>query len=194
MSAHLRSMLGTLHPGGVILFKRNIADAAQTHALLREAQRIVGDSQCFAAWTWKAAPSIVFAMSSRRFLGRRRCCNRISETLSQAREADWPATSCAGIQHRLRAVCRLALRGIEERVGSRTVSADPHETVRYAREFLGGLRDAGILGCGKHFPGIGRRAASTAITLCRRSARTWDASVERRPGSLSRDAQGILLS
>src|SRR5271169_4451092 len=42
VSAHLRSMLGTLHPGGVILFKRNIAEAAQTHTLLREAQKTVG--------------------------------------------------------------------------------------------------------------------------------------------------------
>src|ERR1017187_8441486 len=41
VSAHLRSMLGTLHPSGVILFKRNIAEAAQTHALLREAQKTV---------------------------------------------------------------------------------------------------------------------------------------------------------
>ena len=41
VSAHLRSMLGTLHPSGVILFKRNITEAAQTYALLREAQKIV---------------------------------------------------------------------------------------------------------------------------------------------------------
>ncbi len=29
------------------------------------------------------------------------------------------------------------------------------KTVAYAREFLAGLRSAGILGCGKHFPGLG---------------------------------------
>ena len=42
VSARLRSMLGTLHPSGVILFKRNIAEAAQTYALLREGQKTVG--------------------------------------------------------------------------------------------------------------------------------------------------------
>ncbi len=41
MSARLRSMLGTLHPGGIILFQRNIEEAAQTHALLRELQKAV---------------------------------------------------------------------------------------------------------------------------------------------------------
>ena len=40
-------------------------------------------------------------------------------------------------------------------LGSRTVSADPKATVAYAREFLRGLRDSEVLGCGKHFPGLG---------------------------------------
>ena len=35
------------------------------------------------------------------------------------------------------------------------MSADPKETVIYAREFLAGLRAAGVLGNGKHFPGLG---------------------------------------
>ena len=41
VSARLRTMLATFQPGGVILFKRNIAEAAQTHALLRDAQKAV---------------------------------------------------------------------------------------------------------------------------------------------------------
>lgn len=40
-------------------------------------------------------------------------------------------------------------------LGSRTVSADPQETVAYAREFLAGLKAARVMGCGKHFPGLG---------------------------------------
>jgi beta-N-acetylhexosaminidase len=35
------------------------------------------------------------------------------------------------------------------------VSVDPRETVVYARAFLAGLRGAGVLGSGKHFPGLG---------------------------------------
>src|SRR3974377_245507 len=42
MSARLRDMLRTLQPGGVILFKRNIEEAAQTHALLRDVQKVAG--------------------------------------------------------------------------------------------------------------------------------------------------------
>ena len=40
-------------------------------------------------------------------------------------------------------------------MGSRAVSADPREVIRYAREFLAGLDTAKVLGCGKHFPGLG---------------------------------------
>src|SRR6202012_1892667 len=38
---------------------------------------------------------------------------------------------------------------------SRTVSADPKKTIEYAREFLRGLKSSKVLGCGKHFPGLG---------------------------------------
>ena len=40
-STRLRSMLATLQPGGIILFKRNITAARQTWELLRESQKCV---------------------------------------------------------------------------------------------------------------------------------------------------------
>src|SRR5215475_7519355 len=38
---------------------------------------------------------------------------------------------------------------------SRAISDDPRKVTVYAREFLAGLGEAGVLGCGKHFPGLG---------------------------------------
>jgi len=40
-------------------------------------------------------------------------------------------------------------------MNSRLVSDDPKQTIVYAREFLAGLEAAGVLGNGKHFPGLG---------------------------------------
>jgi beta-N-acetylhexosaminidase len=40
-------------------------------------------------------------------------------------------------------------------LASRTVSAHPREVIAYAREFLRGLKATQVLGCGKHFPGLG---------------------------------------
>ena len=155
VSAHLRSTLGTLHPGGIILFKRNVADAAQTHALLREVQKTV------------AAPMF-------------RCVDMEGGTVDRFRDVIAPMPSVADVAatgslklfrkqgkligHQLRALgfntdfapcIDLRLEESMSVLGSRTVSPDPLETVRYAREFLDGLRDAGIIGCGKHYPGLG---------------------------------------
>jgi beta-N-acetylhexosaminidase len=46
-------------------------------------------------------------------------------------------------------------------LGSRTVSEDPEDTITYAREFLRGLKAAHVLGCGKHFPGLGEANLDT---------------------------------
>src|SRR2546429_8228433 len=49
----------------------------------------------------------------------------------------------------------LAFEASRSVMSSRAVSADPKQVVIYAREFLRGLGDAGVVGCGKHFPGLG---------------------------------------
>lgn len=155
VSARLRTMLATFQPGGVILFKRNIAEAAQTHALLREVE--------------KASPIPLF-----------RCVDMEGGTVDRFRDviaaipsaADVAATASTRlfrshgklIGQQLRALgfntdfapcVDLRLPESITVLGPRTVSDDPNETVRYAREFLSGLRDARVLGCGKHFPGLG---------------------------------------
>src|SRR6185437_15538594 len=40
-------------------------------------------------------------------------------------------------------------------MSSRSVSDNPKEVVAYARGFLRGLKSAGVIGAGKHFPGLG---------------------------------------
>ena len=50
-------------------------------------------------------------------------------------------------------------------LASRTASADHGKTVVYAREFLHGLHDAEVLGCGKHFPGLGEANLDTHLKL-----------------------------
>ena len=52
-------------------------------------------------------------------------------------------------------VLDLAFEASRSVMGSRAVSADPREAVTYAREFLAGLRAGNVMGCGKHFPGLG---------------------------------------
>jgi beta-N-acetylhexosaminidase len=155
MSARLRSMLGTLHPGGVILFQRNIENAAQTHALLREVQK---------------------AVSTPLFL----CVDMEGGTVDRLRDVIAPAPAVAEVAsaaskklfrkhgriigEEMRAlgfntdfapVLDLQFEPSKSVLTSRTISADPKETTQYVRQFLVGLGDGKILGCGKHFPGLG---------------------------------------
>jgi beta-N-acetylhexosaminidase len=46
-------------------------------------------------------------------------------------------------------------------LGTRAVSPDPKQVVLYAGAFLRGLSDARVLGCGKHFPGLGEADLDT---------------------------------
>jgi len=165
LSARLRSMLGTLNPGGVILFRRNIEEAAQTHALLRDAQRVL------------AIPMFL-------------CVDMEGGTVDRLRDVIAPVPSVAQVaatasaklfrKHgrligdEIRALgfntdfapcVDLAFDASQKLLGSRTVSDNPKRTIRYARAFLRGLRDADILGCGKHFPGLGEGTLDSHIQL-----------------------------
>ena len=155
ISARLRTMLATFQPAGIILFKRNIAEAVQTHALLRDAQR--------------AAATPMFCCVDMEGGTVDRFRDVIARVPSAAEVAESGSTKLFRkhgklIGQQLRALgfntdfapcVDLRLDKSLSVLGSRTVSADPHEVVRYARAFLGGLRDAHVLGCGKHFPGLG---------------------------------------
>jgi beta-N-acetylhexosaminidase len=52
-------------------------------------------------------------------------------------------------------VVDLAFEASRSVMSSRAFSTDPNAVVRYARRFLAGLESAGVMGAGKHFPGLG---------------------------------------
>jgi beta-N-acetylhexosaminidase len=155
MTPRLASLLRRVQPAGVILFARNIRSAEQTWRLLRECQKCV------------ATP--LFA-----------CVDLEGGTVDRLRDALEPTPSAAdvfstadrrlfrkhgqilgencrafGFNVNFAPVLDLAFEASRSVMGSRTVSSNPRETIRYAREFVAGLRAAKVLGCGKHFPGLG---------------------------------------
>jgi beta-N-acetylhexosaminidase len=50
-------------------------------------------------------------------------------------------------------------------IGDRSFSADPEVVTRLGAAFVSGLDDAGLLGCGKHFPGHGDTALDSHFAL-----------------------------
>jgi beta-N-acetylhexosaminidase len=165
MSQRLRVMLTAFQPGGVILFARNLQDPQQTHALLSDAQKT------------SATPMFL-------------CVDMEGGSVDRLRDVIAPMPSVAdvaasdskklfrkhgqligqeirglGFNTDFAPVLDLRFSAAESVLGSRTISANPKQAITYAREFLRGLRECDIMGCGKHFPGLGEASLDTHAEL-----------------------------
>ena len=167
LSPSVTSLLRRLQPAGVILFARNLTSAPQTRQLLEDCQACVS-TRLFTCVDLEGGrvdrfrevlgptPSAagVFASGDRRLFRRHgriigECCRALGFNTDFAPVVD------------------LALEASRRVMSSRTVSASPGQVVTYAREFLAGLRASGVLGAGKHFPGLGEANLDTHQELPR---------------------------
>jgi beta-N-acetylhexosaminidase len=155
ISPRLSSLLTRLQPAGVILFARNIKSPEQTWRLLRDCQKCVS-TQLFTCVDLEGGhvdrfrdvlgptPSAadVFATGDRKLFRKHgqiigENCRALGFNVDFAPSLD------------------LAFEASRSVMSSRAVSSNPREAAAYARQFLAGLKDAGVAGCGKHFPGLG---------------------------------------
>ncbi|MGA8430803.1 MAG: beta-N-acetylhexosaminidase [Candidatus Sulfotelmatobacter sp.] len=155
MSAHLNSLLKRAQPAGVILFARNIKSAQQTWHLVRDCQKCLS-TPLFTCVDLEGglvdrfrdvlgpAPSAADVFMT----GDRKLFRKHGQVIGENCRA-------LGFNVDFAPVLDLAFEASRSVMSSRTVSADPRDTILYARQFLAGLRDAHVLGCGKHFPGLG---------------------------------------
>lgn len=165
MTPRLSSLLTRLQPAGVILFMRNIQNGEQTWRLLRDCQKCV-DTPLFTCVDLEGgavdrfrdalgpAPSAadVFATSQRQLF------RKHGQIIGAACRA-------LGFNVDFAPVFDLAFESSRAVLSSRTVSRNPRETISYARQFLAGLNAASVLGCGKHFPGLGEAALDSHHAL-----------------------------
>jgi len=161
MSPRLASLLTKIQPAGVILFARNINSVAQTYTLLRECQKCVS-TPLFACVDLEGGTVDRF----RKVLGAAPSPAEVFATGSRAlfrRHGHVIGENCRalGFNVDFAPVLDLAFEASRAVMSSRSVSDDPNKVVIYAREFLRGLGDAGLLGCGKHFPGLGEATLDT---------------------------------
>ncbi len=172
VDSKLRTTLASLQPGGVILFARNIESTRQTRALLRECQAT------------SALPMFLCVDMEGGTVDRLKNVIAPVPSAEQVFRAENPwlfrahgniiglGARALGFNTDFAPVLDLGLPPSRPVLTSRTVSADPAEVIRYAREFLRGLKAAKILGCGKHFPGLGGANLDTHQKLPN-IKRTW---------------------
>jgi beta-N-acetylhexosaminidase len=171
-----RAWLKLVRPSGIILFRRNIADAKQTRHLLTE-----GTSYCNAAnlrcvdiegGTVDRLRDAVAPMPSAQAVAQTenaKLMRRHGELI--AREA-----LAFGFNATLAPVLDLALPESSAVMGTRSASKNPVEVAAYARAFLAGLAEHGVAGCGKHFPGLGGGTLDSHLetpAISREFAQLW---------------------
>lgn len=155
LSSVERAWLRLVRPAGIILFRRNIEQAAQVVALLREATEISG-APLFRCVDLEGGlvdrlRDLIAPMpaSAAVFASRKRAAFARHGKLI-AREA-----KAAGFNVVLAPVLDLALPQSAAVMRTRVVSGEALDVIAYATVFLGALDSEGVLGCGKHFPGLG---------------------------------------
>lgn len=154
-----RAWLRLVRPGGVILFRRNIVDAKQTRTLLSEAAALCAahSFRCVDVEGGKvdrlrdalaAMPSAQAVAIAARSSGKAGLAREHGDLIAQGVKA-------FGFNTTLAPVLDLALPDSAQVMGTRSAASDAGGVVDYARGFLVGLADHGVVGCGKHFPGLG---------------------------------------
>ena len=168
-----RAFFREAEPAGYILFKRNIADAAQLRALTDDLRALAGRDDLLVMIdqeggrvarmkppVWPIFPSAepfdrlyATAPSSAIFAARANA-RAIAATLHEA-----------GISVDALPLLDLRLDGQSDIIGDRSLGADPMQVAALGRAVLEGLRAGGVVGIVKHMPGHGRATVDSHLGL-----------------------------
>lgn len=172
VDSKLRTTLTSLQPGGVTLFARNIESARQTWSLLRDCQATALQPMFLCVdmegGTVDRLKNVIAPIPS-------------AEKVFAAKNPWFFHVHGKVLGLEIRAlgfntdfapVLDLNLPAARSVLTSRAVSDNPRKVIRYAQEFLLGLQTAKVLGCGKHFPGLGGASLDTHKKLPM-VKRTW---------------------
>jgi beta-N-acetylhexosaminidase len=162
-----RAWLKLVRPAGVILFRRNISDARQTRALLSNATTLTtpdalrcvdleGGSvdrlrDALAPMPSAQAVARCDALGQERDKGK--AVRNIFATEHGALVAQ--AVKAFGFNTTLAPVLDLGLPDSAKVMGTRVAAPSANGVTEYAAGFLAGLASYSVVGCGKHFPGLG---------------------------------------
>jgi beta-N-acetylhexosaminidase len=158
----IEGLLRRVRPGGIIFFQRNISSAGQFYALVSALREISSAGPLFLAVDLEGgavdrfreliAPLPPASHAARTGSGRKlgqlagRALATFSLNVDFAPVLDLDSSLSQPI--------------LQDRCPGRM----PAEVIQFAREFLSGLEESSVLGCGKHFPGLGSGVMDSHLT------------------------------
>lgn len=186
LTAMERAWLELLRPAGIILFKRNIDNARQTRALLKEATTFCAphSARCVdvEGGTVNRLHEALAPIPSLQTVARAMKSAAVPDRLARTHgELIARAVAAFGFNTSLAPVLDLALPESAQVMGTRCAAAAPAEVIDYARGFLAGFASRGIVGCGKHFPGLGGGALDShqeTPAIMRQGSAIWRDDLE----------------
>ena len=189
LSSIERAWLNLLRPSGIILFRRNIEESRQTTTLLREASQLCGGTVLRAldleGGLVDRLRDLLAPMPSAAAVA---ATGRAASAKTHGRLIG-RAARLLGFNTTLAPVLDLALPQAIPVMRTRVVSPDPELVTVYAGAFLDGLRTERVLGCGKHFPGLGGGTldSHTATPRIKRSwTKLWQEDIQPYRSLLNR--------
>ena len=162
-----RAWLKLVRPAGIILFRRNISDARQTRALLSDATGIIAPNalRCvdLEGGSVDRLRDALAPMPSAQAVAR---CDARSQESRKGKDVRnsfatehgalvAQAVKAFGFNTTLAPVLDLGLSDSASVMGTRTAAPSAEGVTDYADGFLAGLAAYGVVGCAKHFPGLG---------------------------------------
>ena len=155
--------LQDLEPGGVTLFSRNLRSPAQTRDLIAGLRELAG-SDILVAVDLEGGPVNRFGALDNRFCALPPARDQARWSDSRLREIWYTvgrALAGLGFDVDFAPVVDLDLATEDNGIGVRSFSSDPGRVARSGGLVLEGLAEAGIVGCLKHFPGLGETEHDT---------------------------------
>jgi len=142
--------------GGFILFKHNCLSPGQIRALCGSLWKIFPDPPPFIAIDQEGGTAHRLPPPFTHFPFAACIGERGDPSLAyQAGHATAVELGLAGINVNFAPVLDVNSNPKNPVIGNRSFSADPHQVIAFSERWIQGTRDAGIISCGKHFPGHG---------------------------------------
>ncbi len=155
INAPTRELLNEISPGGICLFTRNIREAGQTRKLLDDLREVLPVSPFLSL---DQEGGLVDRL--RRILTPMPAANKIKSSKDAARLAELIAESIRILGFNMDFAPVVDVIDVERRqtgngLYSREFGHSSEDVVELAGEFLRTLQQNGVVGCLKHFPGLG---------------------------------------
>ena len=158
LTPELEEMISKYNIGGIIYFARNIESPRQISRLSNEIQRVSLEANNI--------PALISADEEGGVVTRVNGMTHMPGLMALGATGDYQEAYNAakgageqlkylGINMNLAPVLDVNNNPANPVIGVRSFGSDPIEVSRFGKEYIDGLQEAGVVACGKHFPGHG---------------------------------------